>query len=318
MAADKAFVEYMNANTPQNMTVNLDIKGTNYEIAWVHDWYGPGRGAWRWVDEAEATGHGEAIDRALDSIPGPFIEGGIDEIGNAYAVDPETGEKIIVPNIKVPGLDEMSLVQLLKMDPVALSSHFAELISKTDANPAAGSIIQNELFPLPVFVLESYEQNKNNPVYASVWRIPGGGIPIDENIHFRSSYTATVLFPLYEASTEQILGWTIVTKGERELYASLIFTQGGGAKYEKVIDIRQGNTFGAHSGEVGLVFSRFNTDEEFKLTGEEPLLELGENVGSSAELREIADLLRAGETQKALELAQKFGFFVSYPPFQAH
>ena len=133
MAADKAFVEYMNASTPEEVTVNLNVGGNSYEIAWIHDWRGDGLGSWRWVGEAEATGHGEAIDRALESIPGPFIEGGIDENGNAYAIHPETGERIIASKINMPGWGEMTIVELLQMDPEELKGHITELMGRAGA-----------------------------------------------------------------------------------------------------------------------------------------------------------------------------------------
>ena len=321
MAADKAFVEYMNASTPEEVTVNLNVGGNSYEIAWIHDWRGDGLGSWRWVGEAEATGHGEAIDRALESIPGPFIEGGIDENGNAYAIHPETGERIIASKINMPGWGEMTIVELLQMDPEELKGHITELMGRAGATDKLIAGTKERRFALPVMILNNFhQQNGSNFVYHTIIRgLGGGGIPEESDpLSIHRYETNTLLVPLYDNGSGQILGWVAISQGVRMNPAVLTFNSGGGVDFKI---IRGGNltgTLGDGSERAGIILSGSTMEDEFNGLSDTPLLELGGNVGSQAEILELTNLMRVGKIQEALELAKEKGLYVLFPTVQVY
>ena len=317
MAADKAFVEYMNASTPKEVTINLKLEGNNYEHVWTNDWLKPGEGRWRWVDQVESLGRSESIDRELNSLLPTFFEGGI-ENGNAYAVDPETGEKMIAPNINVPGLGELSIVELLQMDPEVLKAHFVGLMEQTDISERSMAEFQDRTFPLPVMMWENFHQNDPNFVYHYLSTGgTDGGIPTKDGYFVRSTDTNTLLMPLYDDSTGDILGWTVIHQGTQLSTSVMTFNSGGGFDYNSVRTHRQSGYFGDGGETAGIMWPGSTPEEEYAGNPGTPFLETGKNVGSQAALLKMTNLMRAGEIEKALELAQLYKIYVLKPRFQA-
>ena len=317
MAADKAFVEYMNASTPKEVTINLKLEGNNYEHVWTNDWLKPGEGRWRWVDQVESLGRSESMDRELNSLLPTFFEGGI-ENGNAYAIDPETGEKIFASKINVPGLGELSIVELLQMDPEVLKAHFVGLMEQAGVKDESIAVFQKNTFPLPVMMWKNFHQNDPNFVYHYLsGGGTDGGIPTKDGYFVRSSETNTLLMPLYDDSTGDILGWTVIHQGIPMSVSTLTFNSGGGFNYDNLRTHRESGYFGDGGETAGIIFPGSTIEKEYVGRAGTPFLEPSKNVGSQAVISEMTNLMRAGKTQEALELAQLHKLYVLQPRFQA-
>jgi len=278
----------------------------------------------RWRSSHNAA---EAIDLTGDSLPPLIIPGFTNAQGQEVVIDPSTGEETVIPKINMPGLGEISITELYAMGQDKLRDYVMELMLGADGLYGPDGSYQelsnyiksgrDNHFALPVIIYEhAVEVTKgSNSIYNTINHGNGSEIQIPEaGIYFNGTPTNSVLIPIFDEASGQVIGWSNIQQGTTIATYSFIFSPGENPTAHQIK--QRTGTFGtpffggdAHHS-FGILVSGQTTQVTYQNQGAEPLLENGVGIGSEIEIQHI---LETGSITELIQLLMKLRLLVLYP-----
>ncbi|QYK50185.1 MAG: hypothetical protein KF701_07250 [Anaerolineales bacterium] len=292
VGSDKAYVEM---NFPE-------IGDT--KLAWS-----PNYGYWRSSHNTPES----QLDLTGESFSPLFIAGYTNTEGQEVFINPQ-GQEVVVPKISMPGLGEVSITDLYKMNLNDLKNYVINTMLGANGMADQGreyvQARRNNHFPLPVVIYENADQNEKIYAYQDNSRSTHAQIPEAEVI-FRSWRTNSVLMPILDPGSDQLIGWVSIQQGLRNGgMASFPFASGENPNSIVTHEIGDQRAFGADANHFfGIVLLGKTTRDTYK-SPENLFLENASNIGSEAEIQRI---LNAKSVMEIMQILADLRFFATYP-----
>jgi len=301
-----AMAEYVNESVASDQAyvdMNFPEVG-DIKLAWSPDY-----GYWRSSHNTPES----QLDLTGESFAPLFIAGYTNTEGQEVFINPQ-GQEVVVPKINMPGLGEVSITDLYKMNLNNLKNYVINtMLGANGMADQAREYVQarrNNHFPLPVVIYENANQNEKIYAYQDNSRSTHAQIPEAEVI-FRSWRTNSVLMPILDPGSDQLIGWVSIQQGLRFTgMTSFSFTPGENPNFIYAQEIGDTRAFGANADHFFGIVLLGKTTADTHQYPKEAFLENAPNVGSEAEIQRI---LNANSVMAKIQILADLRFFASYP-----
>ena len=257
----------------------------------------------------------DKLDLAGATLPPMFVAGYTNTEDQEMFINAQ-GQEVSVPKINMPGLGEVSITDLYKMNLNDLKNYVINTMlgasGMTDQAKEITESRRNNHFALPVVMYENADQNKK--IYAfqgNAFGDPDDQIP-EARVAFRSWRTNNTLMPVIDPGSSQLIGWVSIQQGLRfSGMDSFPFVSGKNPDFFVSQETMDPNTFGYDAEDYfAITLMGKTTSDTFSHPSVKLFLEQSDYIGSATEIQRI---MNAKSVVEIMQILSDLRLFVSYP-----